>query len=417
MSSFTKKTLPNGVRLLMEPMNTVRSATIGLWLDSGSRCERPEENGITHVIEHMFFKGTSRLDAFQINDAMNHLGGHFNAFTSQEALCLHARLIDEQVSEGLDLLAEVLLDSTFPVEELERERNVILEEQKMIEDTPDDLVVDLYHEALWGNDSVGQPIIGRPETVASFQRDDLMQFKRREFIPERLIVSIAGAFDRKAIESQARRLFSALEAGHSSAAVHAPSFAGKDLRRIKDVEQTQFCFGTLAPSRLDENRYAYAILNNILGGGMSSRFFREVREKRGLAYSIGSFVMSFRDTGAFAVSGGAMPQNLKKVIDLCRREIKSVYRDGVSEDELAMAKQQLRASILFSLESTGSRMSQLAEQEMYLGRYVPVDEILREVDGITTSRVQETAIKFFEKQPVAMAYVGPDGDMVHMKSL
>lgn len=412
--AFTKKVLPNGVRLLMEPMTTVRSATVGLWLTTGSRDETPEENGISHVIEHMFFKGTSRLDAFQINDAMNHLGGHFNAFTSQEAVCLHARLIDEQVHDGLALLAEILLDSTFPAVELERERMVILEEHKMIEDTPDELVMDVFNEAMWGQEPIGRPIIGSPATILSFRRETLLAYIHRHFTPDRLIVTAAGAFNKKAIEAQVREIFSETGGGRKAPfRPHEapPTVARRQEFRNKEVEQVQFCFGTPAPSRTDENRFKFAILNNILGGGMSSRIFREVREKRGLAYSVGSYVMGYRDTGAFAVSGGTTPQNLKKVVDLCRREIRSVYKNGVTTEELGLAKQQLRASILFSLESTGSRMSQLAEQEYYLGRFVPVDETLRAIDKVRARDVQEMALQYFEKQKPAVAFVGPEGAM------
>ncbi len=405
---YIKKTLPNGVRLLMEPVRGVRSASVGMWMEVGSRDEMPSESGISHFIEHMFFKGSARHDAFEINDAMNFLGGHFNAFTSQEAICLHARLIDEQLAQGIDLLAEVLLTPQLPAEEIERERMVILEELKMIEDTPDDLVMDVFHEVMWADDPVGRPIVGSADTVGRFKREDLRAYMEREFSPERLIISVAGSFDRKAVETQVRRLFADLE--HREApprTAQPPKATFQFSHRIKDVEQVQFCFGGLAPSRADELRYNFAVLNSIYGGGMSSRIFREVREKRGLAYSIGSFSVSMRNTGAFAISGGTSPSALEPVLKLCRREARDLVKNGPSEQELSLAKQQLRASVLFSLEHTGSRMSQLAEQEMYLGRQTSVDETLRRLDAVTARDVQETAAMFYDKAKLAVALVGP----------
>ena len=262
--------------------------------------------------------GRAAVDGIELADAMNRLGGHFNAFTSQEIICLHGRLIDRQLNEGLDLLARLLLDSSFPEEELDRERNVILEEQKMVEDTPDELVADLFGHSMWGDHPLGQPILGTPETIGSFKRDDLIVFEDREFTPERLVVSLAGAFDGQEMIAKIESLFGDMErkAGQPAENNTKPKAVFQKRSREKDIEQGQFCVGSQAPCRTDEDRYQFALLSNIIGGGMSSRVFKEVREKRGLAYSIGSFGTSYRDTGCWGIGGGASP-----VIDLLREPL------------------------------------------------------------------------------------------------
>ena len=405
---MTKRELRNGARLLMEPIDHVRSASVGLWLEVGSRHEPPEWSGACHFIEHMLFKGAAHHTALQLADAMNRLGGHFNAFTSQEALCLHARLIDNQLSEGLELLAEMLLTSTFPEEELQRERNVILEEYKMIEDTPDDLVIDLFHEALWGQDPVGRPVIGRLQTIASLSRPTLRAFLDQELNPSQLIIAVAGALDEKSVEDQVQRLFGDLPAqAPARRPSPRPHGAFQTQVRQKDMEQVQFCFGCLGPARVDEDRYRFSLLSAIVGGGMSSRVFKEVREKRGLAYSIGSYLTAFRDTGGFAISGGTSPERLAQVVELCVEEIRSLYREGVRGDELDLAKEQLKTSLLFALESTGARMTRLAEQEIYHGRFLEVDEILREIDAVSAADIRRVAEARLRNAPVAIAAVAP----------
>ncbi|MCX7014023.1 MAG: pitrilysin family protein, partial [Candidatus Sumerlaeota bacterium] len=341
-------------------------------------------------------------------DAMNRLGGHFNAFTSQEALCVHARLIDRQLAAGLDLLAEVVLRSTFAEEELQRERNVIIEEYKMIDDTPDDLVIDLFHEALWGEEPIGRPVIGRLEALERLRREDLVEHARRAFAPGRLIVSAAGALDEKAILAQVEDLFGGLQPAESAApSATRPAGAFERKVRDKDIEQVQFCFGCLGPPRADEDRYRFSLLTSIIGGGMSSRVFKEVREKRGLAYSIGSYVTAFHDTGGFAIAGGTSPETLGEVVDLCVREIRGLYSEGARGDELDLAKEQMKASLLFALENTGSRMTRLAEQEIYFGRFFEIDEVLRQIDAVTETDIREVAEQRLRDARVAVAAVGP----------
>ncbi len=404
-----KHELGNGVRLVMEPLPHVRSVSAGLWIAAGSRNETATDAGVAHFLEHMFFKGAGGMTAIELADAMNRLGGHFNAFTSQEIICLHGRLIDRQLNEGLDLLARLLLDSSFPEEELDRERNVILEEQKMVEDTPDELVADLFGHSMWGDHPLGQPILGTPETIGSFKRDDLIVFEDREFTPERLVVSLAGAFDGQEMIAKIESLFGDMErkAGQPAENNTKPKAVFQKRSREKDIEQGQFCVGSQAPCRTDEDRYQFALLSNIIGGGMSSRVFKEVREKRGLAYSIGSFGTSYRDTGCWGIGGGASPQLVPEVIEICLREIRDLYTNGLRPGELELAKEQLTTSILFALESTSSRMTRLAEQEMYHGRFYSVDEILTKIADVTETDIQDTAAQHIQGAPAAIAMVAP----------
>ncbi len=409
MPNMTKHEFPNGVRLVMEPLPHVRSVSAGLWIDAGSRNETAENAGVAHFLEHMFFKGAGGMTAIELADAMNRLGGHFNAFTSHEIICLHARLVDRQLGEGLDLLGRLLRDSSFPAEELDRERNVILEECKMVEDTPDELVGDLFSHSMWGDHPLGQPILGTPETIGAFKRDDLIAFEDREFTPERLGVAVAGAFDEQKMIAKIESLFGDMEAkaGQPAQDNTKPKAVFKKCNREKDIEQGQFCIGSQAPCRTDKDRYRFALLSNIIGGGMSSRIFKEVREKRGLAYSIGSFGSSYRDTGCWGIGGGASPRLLPEVIEICLSEIRDLYTNGLRSGELELAKEQLTTSVLFALESTSSRMTRLAEQEMYHGRFYSVDEILTNIADVTDGDIQDTAAQHIQGAPAAVAMVAP----------
>ncbi|OPZ19362.1 MAG: Protease 3 precursor [candidate division BRC1 bacterium ADurb.BinA364] len=409
-NALIKRELDNGVRLLMEPVANVRSASVGVWIVVGGRDEPERLSGISHFMEHMYFKGTARRDVFELADAMNALGGHFNAFTCQETICLHARMVDEQLEAGLDLLAEIFRDSTLPEKELRRERGVILEEYKMIEDTPDDLVADLFHLALWGAHPIGRPIIGKPKTIRAIRRDDLLAFAEDNFSPDRIVIAASGALDPRVFAGWVERRFGAI-AGKQSANAPEPPPNGAFLAKIreKDIEQAHFCLGGTGPSRCDETRYAVSILAGILGGGMSSRVFKEIRERRGLAYSIGSYQDSYRDSGSLCIQGATSPAHLQKTLDLCLREIKDLYRNGCREDELALAKHQMRVSILFALESMGARMTRLAEQDIYLGRFISVNEALGRIEAVSRRDVQEAAERWFKGAPAALSLVVPPG--------
>ncbi len=406
-----RMTLPNGVRLAADQMEGVRSCAIGFWLEIGSRHERGEEYGLTHFIEHMLFKGTPRHGALELADEMNRLGGQFNAHTGQETLCLHARCVDEKAPEVLDLLSEMLLDSTFPEDEMARERNVILEEFKMYEDNPDDFIFDLFFKTLWPRGALGRPVIGTPTTIRKFSGPLIKRYLAREFDPSRLIVVIAGSFDqRKCFEILKGRL------GRRSAHGRAKLFHSTPIRngaRIKlttrPIEQAHFCFGTLGPPRGSLDRYAFGLANMVLGGSMSSRLFKEVREKRGLAYSIHSFAQSFRGAGSFGVAGSTSPATLGEVLRISMVELNRLCEEKVSTRELDLNREQILDSTLMGVESTSARMMHLADALLTFNRPIPPEEIVREVKRLTPEAVQGAARKYLRGRALAGAFIGPKG--------
>jgi predicted Zn-dependent peptidase len=407
--NIRKMVLPNGVRVVLERIPYVRSASVGIWIDVGSRNETSAESGLSHFIEHMFFKGTRRLNAYQLGQEMNKIGGNVNAFTTQEHICISAKVVDEHLTDAMDLLFEMFHDSVFAPEEIERERNVILEEVKMYDDTPDELVVDVFMDRLYAENSLGQPILGKPENIQRFTRDEIGKFAGREFTPDRVVISIAGNFDLRRIEPRIRKQYEHLCSNgweKNIVARPVPAFQSRNVDR--KLEQVHFCMGTDGPTQTSDDRFAFAIMNTILGGGASSRIFQEVREKRGLAYSIGSFDIMFRDSGCFAVSGGCSPRNIARVIDLCLAEVKKAFLSDVTSEELLSAKEQLKSGILLGMESSSNRMGRLAECELYFGEYQPVDRVLERIASVSADDVRQVAESYLKNRPISFASIGPE---------
>lgn len=409
LESIKKIVLPNGLRILLERIPYVRSASVGVWLDVGSRNESEPEGGLSHFIEHMFFKGTRAKNALQLSNEMNWIGGNFNAFTTHENVCISAKVVDEHLSRAIDLLSEMFLDSAFAPEEIDRERNVILEEVKMYDDTPDELVFDLFMKYMYADNSLGRPILGTPENIHVFKQSDICRYVGKEFAPDRVVVSIAGNFDLRRIEPQLRRIFEPINPnGWERNQVHAPTPTFKSHNEDRKLEQVHFCMGTEAPTRSSDERFAFAVLNTVLGGGTSSRIFQEVREKRGLAYSIGSFDMSFKDSGCFTISGGSSPRHIQKVLKICLDEVKKIYQEDITEQELDNAKQQIKTSVILGMENSSTRMSRLAETEIYFGDYITMDQVISRVEGVTTSDVREIAERYLKDKQITFASIGPE---------
>jgi predicted Zn-dependent peptidase len=404
-----KTVLPSDIRIVTEHIPHVRSVSIGLWLDAGSRVESEQESGITHFIEHMFFKGTRSHNAFQIADAINELGGDFNAFTTHEILCLYAKVLDEHLPRAIEVLTDLYLNSEFGPDEIERERGVVLEEINLYNDTPEDRVLDLFTEDLWRGNGLGRPILGCASNVSRFDRHTIMEFVRKEMPPKRLVVSIAGNFDPDASEKQIRHHFGELPNGSEP----GNGFLSPDHRSgvraiVQKLNQSHFCLGTIGPSRTSSDRYRFEVLNIILGGGIGSRIFQEVRERRGLVYSIGSSQTGYRDVGYFAIAGAASPQNLPKVLEVVLDQVRKIYRDEVTDIELANAKAQLKGAILLALENTRNRMMRLGEYELYFGNHIPVDTVIQEIDAVSKYDVLETAEKYLRDACVTLVTLGPD---------
>lgn len=408
------KRLDNGVRLVTERIEGVRSCGVGLYLTLGSRCEQSAEAGLSHFAEHMLFKGTPGYNALALNERLNELGGNFNAFTGQETLCLHGRTVDRKAPAALDLLLEMLLESTFPGGEIERERNVILEEYTFYEDTPDDLVVDLFFRNLWPSHPLGKPVIGTWRSIERFSRNRLEKYWSREFTPARLVVSLAGNFDAAECSRVLNRRLKGFGAAKTARAAKtkAGGAAPRQCYRGRQVEQVQFCFGAEAPRRTHPDRYAFSLLNMVLGGGMSSRLFQEIREKRGMAYSIHSFVQAYSDLGSWAISGGASPDNMDEVAALSLEQMRRLCEEKVDERELTLAREQMTDGMLLSLENTATRMMRNAEAIIALGRPVDPGEIVEKLEAVTPADVRRAARKYLRPARLAVSLVGPEGGAI-----
>lgn len=404
-------TFPCGARLVGDRMSGVRSCALGIWVETGSRDEKPGEFGVTHFIEHMLFKGTTKYDALQLADALNRLGGAVNASTSHETLCLNAQCVDVKAPRMLELMLEMLHDSTFPDQEIERERNVILEECKMYEDSPDDLVFDLYYKALWPQSPLGRSILGNPHSIEKFSSATIHRYLGREFDPSKVLIVLAGGFDRAACRRVAARFYGSARKGRSRSRRRAPTIKTTGRRKIveRDSEQVHFCFGTNGPPRGSKDRYAFGLLNMILGGGSSSRLFREVREKRGLAYSIQSFAQPFQGAGSFGVAGATSPETLGDVLALCVAEIERICNVRIGSDELELAREQINDALLLSVESTSARMMRLAESFSNYGEAIPYQETLKRVNAVTPAEMKRAARKYLLGKPLAGAFIGPHG--------
>lgn len=408
-SAVRTRTLPGGVCVVTEPIDAVRSCGVGIWLELGSRYEQPGEEGLSHFVEHMLFKGTRRLDVRQIGDAINYLGGNINAYTTQECLCLHAKVVDRKAHEALDLLGEMLMESTFPEDEIKRERQVVLEEYKMVEDTPDDLSVDIFLKNLWPNHPLGMPVIGTRKAIKGFTRETVVNYWDREFRPNRLLIALAGSFDEKACAQVIKKRFAGWEArpGADRPEVAVSPVKARQTYLKRPVEQVYFCLGTDGPHRASNERFAFGMMNMILGGGMSSRLFQEIREKRGLAYSIGSFAQLFRDRGCFAVSGGTSFATLEEVLRITIEEIARICEENVTEHELAMAREQIVDHILLGMENTEARMSRIAEAMITFGRVAPVDEVVQRIRDVSAEEIRAVAARYLKTEQFAVSSIGP----------
>jgi predicted Zn-dependent peptidase len=403
---FRKKVLDNGLTVLTEEIAHVRSVAIGIWIARGSRHERPEEGGLAHFIEHMVFKGTERRSQARIAQEMDEIGGQTDAFTSHEYAGFHAKVLGEHVPRAVDLLSDIVLAPLFDSEELERERNVIFEEIKGVEDAPEELVHDIFVEQFWPDHPLGRPILGTPETVASFERGDLMAFFRKIYAPSNILVAAAGHLEHAQIERLVEEHFGSLRTPPDGLVERRPIMAPSVRLLEKDLEQAHLVVGTEAPPQASPDRHAAYILNAILGGNLSSRLFQVIREERGLAYSVYSGLSCYRDTGQLTIYAGTAPKNVPELLDLIRIELGRIRSESVEAPELQRAKDHLRGSLLMGAESTGARMSQLARHQMYYGRHVSVEETLRDIEAVSAEDVQRLASSMFENRPLSMTLLG-----------
>ncbi len=405
--------LPNGLVILTERMEHVRSVSMGVWVKTGSRDEMPEINGVSHFVEHMVFKGTKSRSAKSIAKEVDAIGGNLDAFTSKETICFNMKVLDEHVPKALDVLADLVMHPIFAPDDIGRECKVILEEIKMDEDNPDMLVNEIFTQSFWKDHPLGKPILGTRETVRRFDQGMLFDFYGGRFQGGNMIFSAAGNLDHDAFVTLVSEKLAHLPMTQATENILVAPFAPRPKvharivsRQKKSLEQLQLCLGVPAPPVNDEQRYVVALLNLILGGGMSSRLFQNVREDRGLAYSIFSELSSFRDTGSLCVYAGTSAQNAEQVIRLTVEEFRRMKEQPVPEEELQRAKDQLKGNILMSLESSGALMSNLARQEMYFQRFDSVPEVLEKVGLVTGADLMRMARQLFVPESIAVAMLG-----------
>jgi len=400
-------TLPNGLVVITEPMEHVHSVSVGVWLRTGSRREPAELNGISHFIEHMVFKGTSRRTAEDIAREVDSVGGMLDAFTSKEMVCFNTRVLDEHLPKAFDVVADMVLEPKFAPEEIDREKSVILEEIRMVQDNPEDLAHELLTQNFWPRNPLGKPILGTPETVSAFTRETLQKWFHSCYAPNNMVITAAGHLTHAQLVDLVAERFEKLAPSENGAADSAPeSVPHITLLTKQDLEQVHICMGVTALPIADSRRMAVNVLNNVLGGGMSSRLFQNIRERQGLAYSIFSEMSAYRDTGLLAVYAGTSLETAEKVVGSVLNELRRLKDEPLDEEELRRAKDHLKGATLLALEGSGQRMNSLARYHIYFGRYYSPTELIALLEGVTPEDVQQVAREFFQPGRLAASVVG-----------
>jgi predicted Zn-dependent peptidase len=402
-----KTTLDNGLVVLSEQMQHTRAVSFGVFLRTGSRYETAEQNGLTHFLEHALFKGTRKRSALQIAKDADVLGGNLNAFTGREIVGFHNEVVDEDLLGGFELLADLVTAPAFDPVELDKERNVILEEIKMTEDTPDDILFDVFFENFYPNHPLGRRVLGTPETVATFRDERVVSYYQDLFSPENVVLAAAGNLKHEQVLELAQQYFGALPKRHAAVPATAPPPTPNiTMRRKKELEQSHLVLGVLCPSLLSEEFYTTGLLTMILGSGMSSRLFQSVREERGLVYDVYASANQFQDTGFFHIYAGTSPDRLTETISAIMVELKRLKDEPVSADELQRTRGRMRASLILSLEDSGSRLSAMAGNEIVERRFIPLEETVARIEAVTAEDVQRLANEIFKPDAFAVTALG-----------
>jgi len=404
--SVTRHVFENGLTLLVEPLAQVHSVAIGVFVRRGSRHENDTERGLAHFIEHLVFKGTASRSAEQIAMDVDAMGGHMDAFTSKEYAAFHLRVLDTHVDRSAEILADILVHPRFDKSDLAKEKTVILEEFAMVDDTPDDILGEMFAQKLWPDHPIGRPILGTRKALKGYQQEDVRRFFKKVYVPSNLVLSIAGRITEKRAVELATRLFSAIPNGRARARSTRPlTHHGLITKHKKTLAQTHLCLGALGPSSTHADRFTGHVLGTVLGGSISSRLFQNVREKRGLVYSISAGLSGFMDTGSLSIYAATSKDRVDTVLSLITDEVKGLLDKAVPEDELQRAKDNLKGGLMLSLEGTGSRMSNLARNEIYFQRTVSPDETLKSIDAVTSSDVTKLAREIFSRKQT-LAVIG-----------
>ncbi len=403
---FKRSELNNGLPVVMERMSNVRSICLGIWVKAGSRNEPPGKSGISHFLEHMFFKGTRKRSASDIAVAIDSLGGDINAFTSKEGTTYYIKVLDEHIEKGVELLSDVFLNSTFPDDEIDKEKGVIEEEIRMVEDTPDDYVHDLFSATIWGDNGLGRPVLGNRDTVRAITRDDLVGHVRKYYGTGDTVIACAGNFKTDELLGMLGMRLGRLRRGSVPRKGRTPGFRATTRVVQKDLSEAHICLGIRGIEQSSPDRYALLLLNAALGGGVSSRLFQEIREKRGLVYSVYSFLSSYSDTGFGGVYAGTSRNKVNEVLENMLREFQGLHHT-LTEAELQRAKDQIKGSIVLGLESTSRRMQNLANQLIYYGRYYSPRQVMRAIDAVTLNDARSLAERIISGSGTALTVLGP----------
>lgn len=406
MSKIQKTTLKNGIRIITERVADFQSVSIGVWVNIGSRDEKIEQSGVSHFIEHLFFKGTKKRTARDIAREIESVGGILNAFTGKEYTCFYAKVLADDLPVAVDLLSDIFLNSRFDLKEIEKERQVVLQEIKMVEDTPDDLVHDIFAGNFWKGHSLARPILGSSGTISKMKRNAIIKYVTNTYVPHTIIITAAGNLNHDKLVSLLKPFEEFSPAHRFERNIAPPKPSSFTVLENKKLEQVHICLGVPSPAQFDADRYKAYLLNTIIGGSMSSRLFQEIREKRGLAYSVYSYLNLYTDTGSLVVYAGVSANNVTETIDLILEEFKKMRRKPVTTDELSIAKEQLKGGMLLGLETTENRMSKLAKDEIYFKRTVPVKEIIKEIGKVKPHDIMELADRLFDADTIGVAALG-----------
>lgn len=411
IETVQKATLANGLRIVTEHIDSVKSISVGIWVKTGSRNEAKEQAGVTHFLEHMLFKGTEKRSAFDIALSMESVGGYLNAFTSSEYTCYYARCVDEQIDRALDVLSDMVLNPSFPEEEVEKEKKVVIEEMKMYRDSPDDYLFEEFSSKMFEGHQLGRPILGFEETVSAFTRDDLYDYMRERYRPGNLLISVAGNVDHDKVVELVNSYFGEVSAAETSNGAQPMQEMNTDkLLLTKSIEQTHYLVGRRGLHYDHDDKYLLLLANTVLGGGMSSRLHQNVREKYGYCYSIQTFNQSYSDSGIWGVYVGTDREYVEHVHELVVAELGKISNEIIPAKELDEAKSQLKGKLLLSQENTSNRMMRLAKSELYFDRFITLDELEENIEKVTAEDIQRFAKQFFNQKYFMEAVLSPEGE-------
>ncbi|NMA67906.1 MAG: insulinase family protein [Desulfitobacterium sp.] len=414
---YQKTTLPNGVRIVTEEIDHVRSVAVGIWVGAGSRDEKEGFEGITHFIEHMLFKGTKKRTARQIAESLEAVGGQLNAFTTKEYTCYYARVLDEDFDLALDVLNDMFFESLFDEEEIEKEKRVVIEEIKMYEDSPDEIIHDLFSDSVWNDHPLGRPILGTEESIKGLSKEKIQTYMNQHYSPDNLVIAVAGKIKHEDVLKKLAPIYGQFQRGGRRIIEGTP--VGHQVNKMiyRDTEQMHLILGVQGLGQEDKDIFPMHIINNVLGGGLSSRLFQEVREQRGMAYTVFSYHSTYVDTGLFAIYAGTTPSNSREVVECILGEILDIKANSLTEEELERTKSQIKGSLYLGLESIGSRMSRLGKTELTYNRLITPEEVVEKLERVTLEDVRRVINRLWVKDKISLLMLGPAGNEVGLEDV